>query len=118
VLLWGVAEPWRVPQHVAAALASPRNTTLVSVVCLWEAAIKSGLGKLNAPANLPEIVQRHGDFRLLPIEVAHVWQVRDLPPIHRDPFDRLLIAQAMVEDMTIVTRDAWMSRYGVPTIAV
>jgi PIN domain nuclease of toxin-antitoxin system len=118
VLLWGINEPERVPRDVAAAMASRDNQTYVSVVCLWEIAIKKRLGKLTAPDNLPEVVERHPDFRVLPISAAHAWRVRTLPMLHGDPFDHLLIAQALVEDMTVVTHDRVLRRYGVSTISV
>jgi PIN domain nuclease of toxin-antitoxin system len=118
VLLWGINEPRRVPIAVAHAMGSPHNETYVSVVCLWEIAIKKKLGKLAAPDDLLEQVERHPDYKVLPITAAHAWRVRTLPPYHRDPFDQLLVAQALTEQMTVVTHDRSISRYGVPILAV
>ncbi len=118
VLLWGISDPERIPRAVGVAMGSAANQTFVSVVCLWEIAIKKQLGKLAAPDDLPAIVARHPDYRVLSISAAHAWQVRTLPPLHRDPFDQLLVAQAMVEDMTIVTHDPVIARYGVPVVTV
>jgi PIN domain nuclease of toxin-antitoxin system len=118
VLIWGVNAPERVPPAVGAAMASASNQTFVSVVCLWEIAIKKKLGKLSAPDNLPEQVERHPDYRVLPISAAHAWRVRTLPALHGDPFDQMLVAQALVEGMTIVTHDRSIGRYGVPIMAV
>ena len=92
----------------------------MSVVCLWEIAIKKRIGKLSAPDDLLARVERHPDYKVLPplITAAHAWRVRTLPLHHRDPFDQLLVAQALTEQMTVVTHDRSISRYGVPILAV
>ena len=118
VLLWGINAPERVPRAVGQALASPSNQTFVSAVCIWEIAIKARIGKLDAPEDLLDLVGRHTDFRILDITAAHAWRVRRLPNLHRDPFDQLLVAQALVEDMTVVTHDRSIGQYGVPILAV
>jgi PIN domain nuclease of toxin-antitoxin system len=118
VLLWAVSDPERIPSAIGLAMGSPANETFVSVVCLWEIAIKKRLGKLEAPEDLPEWVARHADFSVLPIVAEHAWRVRSLPSIHNDPFDHLIVAQALVEGMTVVTHDGVISRYGVPVLAV
>lgn len=89
--------------------------TTVSVASLWEIAIKVSIGKLKAPDDLPDRVEELG-FDLLPVAADHVWRVRQLPDHHRDPFDRLLIAQAQVERMPIVTADNSFEPYDVPTV--
>lgn len=89
--------------------------SLVSIASLWEIAIKSGIGKLKAPDDLPERVQQLG-FELLPITAEHVWRVRELPHHHRDPFDRLLIAQAQAGSLPIVTADSAFADYDVTVI--
>lgn len=88
---------------------------MVSVASLWEIAIKSGLGKLQAPDDLPERVEQLG-FELLAVTPEHAWRVRSLPSHHRDPFDRLLIAQAQLERLPIVTADAAVDAYDVDVI--
>lgn len=88
---------------------------LVSIASLWEIAIKSGLGKLDAPEDLPDRVQELG-FQLLGIATEHAWRVRELPTHHRDPFDRLLIAQAQAESLPIVTSDPAFADYDVAVI--
>ena len=118
VLLWGINEPHRIPLAVGLAMGSPANETYVSVVCLWEIAIKAKIGKLSAPDDLPERVERHPDYKVLPVTAAHAWRVRTLPLHHRDPFDQLLVAQALIEQMTVVTHDRSISRYGVTILAV
>jgi PIN domain nuclease of toxin-antitoxin system len=77
---------------------------------LWEIAIKRAIGKLTAPIDLETDVARAG-FELLPLEARHIVAAEQLPLHHRDPFDRMLIAQALVESATLVTRDPNMSRY-------
>jgi len=117
VLIWSFSDPERLPPTVRSALGSPLNRPYVSVVCLWEIAIKLRSGKLTAPLDLPEQIADHPAFDLLEITAAPAWRVRRLPTLHRDPFDQLLIAQAFVEGMTIVTHDRMIKAYGVPIIA-
>jgi PIN domain nuclease of toxin-antitoxin system len=87
----------------------------ISAASIWEIAIKAGLGKLDAPDDLPERVALLG-FGLMPVTDQHAWQVRSLPFHHWDPFDRLLIAQAQVEDYSILTADAVFKQYDVSVI--
>ena len=92
------------------------NEIIVSHVTAWEISIKFGIGKLKIP-DAPEIwfpdrIRRAG-FRQLPIELQHVLRGHNLPPIHKDPFDRLLVSQANVENLTIVTEDPNFAKYQV-----
>ncbi len=89
------------------------DEVFVSAASAWEVAIKEALGKLKASATLSVVARAYG-FRELPILFAHAERVRALPPIHRDPFDRMLCAQAFVENLTIVTRDRIFARYRAP----
>lgn len=82
---------------------------------LWEIAIKSAVGKLEAPDDLPARVEEMG-FELLPVMAEHAWRVRSLPHHHGDPFDRLLIAQAQLERLPIVTADAAFQDYDVAVV--
>jgi len=91
------------------------EATTVSVASLWEIAIKTALGKLEAPDDLPARVEQAGFF-LLPVSADHAWRVRQLPHHHRDPFDRLLIAQAQVERLPIFTADSLFDAYDVLVI--
>jgi PIN domain nuclease of toxin-antitoxin system len=84
----------------------------VSAVSPWEIAIKQSLGKLEGPEDLAERV-RDGQFSGLPITAGHAVRAGRLPAHHRDPFDRILIAQAQIEGMTLVTRDKWIPQYDV-----
>lgn len=88
----------------------------VSAATIWEIAIKRSRGHLASPPDLPD---RLLDLGILPLAVEweHARVAGDLPPLHRDPFDRVLVGQAVVEQLTIVTRDGDIPRYGVPTIA-
>jgi PIN domain nuclease of toxin-antitoxin system len=88
---------------------------LVSAVCVWEAAIKSALGKLQVPADLPERLDEFA-FERLAVTDVHAWAVRALPPLHADPFARLLAAQALTERASIVSADAVFDCYGVTRI--
>ena len=88
---------------------------MVSAVSVWEAAIKSALGKLRVPDNLPALLDAFA-FERLPVTDAHAWAVRALPPVHNDPFDRLLVAQAVCERATIVSADTAFDAYAVTRI--
>jgi PIN domain nuclease of toxin-antitoxin system len=115
VLIWWLEDPTQVAVHVREAVSRPENHVLVSAVSAWEIAIKRSIGKLNVPQDL-EIVVPGSGFEWLPVTAKHAIATESLPPIHRDPFDRLLVAQAIVEEATIVTRDANMPKYAVPSI--
>jgi PIN domain nuclease of toxin-antitoxin system len=91
------------------------EATLVSTASLWEIAIKSSLGKLEAPEDLPAQVEQLG-FDLLPVNAEHAWRVKQLPFHHRDPFDRLLIAQAQLERVPILTADPAFGDYDVTVV--
>jgi PIN domain nuclease of toxin-antitoxin system len=99
-------------EAVRGAIEDERTTVLVSAVCVWEAAIKSALGKLRAPADLPDLLDRFA-FERLPVTDRHAWKVRELPRVHKDPFDLLLSAQAICEQARIVSADPVFDSYGV-----
>lgn len=105
----------RIAAGAREAIAAPANRALVSAVVIWEVAIKRRLGKLKAPADLLEQLERAA-VDLLPIAPAHADRVGNLPMHHRDPFDRLLIAQAEIEEIPLVSADNEFSRYGVDPI--
>jgi PIN domain nuclease of toxin-antitoxin system len=112
VLLWWLADDPALPEQARAMIGKSTTEALVSVASLWEIAIKRRLGKLEAPESLPETVVTEG-FQWLPIEPEHAWAVASLPVHHRDPFDRLLIAQGLAEGLPIVTGDHRFDDYGV-----
>jgi PIN domain nuclease of toxin-antitoxin system len=113
-LLWWLSDDPALSFDSRAAIADPANEPLVSTASVWEIAIKRSLGKLAAPDDLPTAISSEG-FEWLPVSARHAWEVRSLPLHHRDPFDRLLIAQALVEAVPVVTGDAHFAPYGVDT---
>ena len=115
VLLWSLAQPERLAAPATEAFRSHGVRIVVSVASFWEIAIKQAQGKLAAPANLIDLIRDFG-HEILPIRETHAWRVRDLPPHHGDPFDRMLVAQAMVEGLTLMTHDRRMFAYDVPIV--
>jgi len=115
VLWWMAGEASRISKRALAALGSEGIEPVVSAVTIWEAAIKRGLGKLDAPGDLLPQLERAG-VELLPISARHADLVASLPLHHRDPFDRLLVAQATLEGVAIVSDDEWLPRYDVEVV--
>jgi PIN domain nuclease of toxin-antitoxin system len=113
VLLWALAEPARLGRTARAEIENPGNEVLYSAASIWEIAIKSGLGRANFVVSPHAIVAAALDsgFAELPVRSAAAIRVAALPPHHRDPFDRLLVAQAMVEPALLYTRDAHLVQY-------
>ncbi len=112
--LWWLAEPERLNAEGRAAIVDRRNELYLSVASAWEIAIKVGLGKLDLPSPLGSYVSSQlaeDGIASLPIEQRHAVQVAELPHLHRDPFDRLLVAQAQVEDLTLLTADPDVAKY-------
>ena len=121
VLLWWLGDPDRLTAFARKAIADPRNSVYVSATSAWEIAIKIATGKLSVPPNahswLPQAV-RASQFTPLPITIEHALGVEHLPRHHADPFDRLLVSQAVAERLTVVTADSQMEPYGVPLMRV
>jgi len=116
VFLWWLANDPRLGPGARAAIRDPANTVYVSAASGWKIAIKRNLGKLKAPDDLDAVVEKEG-FAHLPITFFHGEQARQLPSYHRDPFDRLLIAQAQAEGLVIVTADSKFALYGIRTLS-
>ena len=120
ILLWAAYEPARLSADARAMLTDPNNTLHFSVASLWEIAIKSALGRPDFTVDAAEL--RLGlvanDYDELPIESAHVLRLPTLPPLHADPFHRILLAQAMAEGHVLLTADAKVLAYGGPVRAV
>ena len=114
-LLWALAEPDRLRDEARRALTDGRNVVLVSAASIWEIAIKRAAGKLDAPDDLLEVLSATG-FEILPIIGQHAIEAGTLPMVHRDPFDRMLVAQARIEGLRIVTTDARIATYGVDVL--
>ena len=109
-----MAEPSRLEPRIREAILAPQNQVLVSAVTPWEIAIKQGLGRLNFPLDRFDATIEGMGCGILPILPSHGLAVARLPPHHNDPFDRMLISQALLEGLTLVTRDRAIMRYEVP----
>jgi len=113
-LLWWLADEGLVDQ-ARDAIADPANLVMVSAASAWEISIKQALGKLTAPDDIERQVGE-GGFTPLPITIAHGTAAGQLPRHHDDPFDRMLIAQALAEGLTVVTHDKRFTDYDVQTL--
>lgn len=116
LLIWAMGEPARLGPALRDVLEDPQHTLCFSVASLWELVIKKGLGREGFEVQ-PSLLRRtllDGGFVELPIETVHVLAVAQLPPLHRDPFDRLLLAQAEQEGLLLITADALVARYPGP----
>jgi PIN domain nuclease of toxin-antitoxin system len=113
ILLWAIAEPRRIPKQTRTQLESSTNEVLFSAASLWEVAIKVQTGRLTLSVPLDDIAAAADTmgFIELPVRSAHAVRVAGLPPHHRDPFDRLLIAQAMLEPARLLTLDRTLQQY-------
>lgn len=114
VLLWWLADGPELPEDLKGEIETELEV-YVSVASLWEISIKAAAGKLSIPDTFPEVVENSGVSEL-PIRTQHAYLAGRLPLLHRDPFDRLLIAQAMTEKLTLVTRDSAIHAYDVPIL--
>jgi len=112
VLLWWLADDTRLRAEARNAISDPQNLVFVSAATTWEIAIKTNLGKLTLPEGLEEQISKN-EFMPLPITIAHTQAIAQLPPIHQDPFDRMLVAQALREEMTLITHDQRITEYDV-----
>jgi PIN domain nuclease of toxin-antitoxin system len=115
VVLWWLADDPTLADDIKARLDHEPDV-YVSAATIWEVAIKQAIGKLPQPSRLPERIQESG-FRPLPISADHAIIAARLPMIHRDPFDRMLVAQAQLEELTLVTRDENCRQYEVDILA-
>lgn len=118
-LLWWTSEPRRLSAAASAALSASENDVLVSVVTPWEVQIKIRTGKLTLPHPIREIIhdlRRFNRLRVLSVRLRHVYTLDGLPDHHRDPFDRMLVAQATCDGLTLVTCDPQIVRYPVATL--
>lgn len=115
-LLWWLKDDPALGLDARSLIADGANEVFVSSASAWEMSIKRALGKLKAPDDLDRIVEDEG-FTQLEISFFHAEKAGELPPLHRDPFDRMLIAQAQAEGLDIVTSDNMFEKYGVKTIS-
>lgn len=112
ILLWWLGDDPDLPEGMARVIADPASTVVVSAASAWEIAIKKASGRLEAPDDLREVLEENA-FGALSITVAHAREAGALPAHHADPFDRMLIAQARLEDLTIATVDRRFPSYDV-----
>ncbi len=114
LVLWSASEPQRLSARTRTLLLDPANQLVFSAASLWEISIKNGLDRADFivdPRRLWRMLLVNG-YRELAVTSEHTVAVNDLPPLHRDPFDRILIAQARVEGLTLLTADKTVARYG------
>jgi PIN domain nuclease of toxin-antitoxin system len=119
VFLWYITADPKLPDAFRAAIQDPTNEVYLSVVSVWEAVIKYQLGRLPLPAPPADYLPRQRDAHgivSLPVDEGAMAPLAGLPPVHRDPFDRLLVAQALEHGLTIATVDPAVSAYSVPLL--
>lgn len=117
--LWWISNSQDLSQTAKEAIADENSEVFFSVVSAWEIVIKAKLGKLPLPelpdVLIPKMLERH-DFQVLPVTLQHTLKVYNLPDLHKDPFDRLLIAQALVDDLEFVSSDGLIKQYNLKTL--
>lgn len=120
VALWAITDSPRLPHEARELIESPRSTVWVSTASVWEISIKHALARGDMPVSGRDATRyfEASGYRLLAIEPEHAAAVEDLAPHHQDPFDRLLVAQALVEPMRLLTHDAVVARYSDTIIKV
>jgi PIN domain nuclease of toxin-antitoxin system len=116
--MWWDSASARLSPAALAAIIDPANEILVSIASIWEMQLKAQLGKLSLRGSLDQIVadQQANGVRVLTIELAHIYRLAGLPATHKDPFDRLLVTQALESGATLVTADAIFGNYPVSTL--
>jgi PIN domain nuclease of toxin-antitoxin system len=116
LLVWAMGSPERLPANLALMLEDPLNTPIFSVASLWELVIKQALGRpdFNVQPSLLRRALLEGGWQELPIQAHHALAVASLPPLHRDPFDRLLLAQASADGLLLITSDTQLAAYPGP----
>lgn len=123
ILLWGLSDDRRLSKSAREIVVNPSNEIFVSAVSIWEVAVKAALGRIEMEVDDLDAAVADAHFQPLPITFPHAVTVGRLPAVHRDPFDRMLVAQASVEELRIVTHDRVFERYslaarGLPPIIV
>jgi len=114
-VLWWLSDDPTLSEAARTAISDPENTVYLSAVVVWEMRIKQGIGKLDLPDDFDQVLDGQA-FSRLPVTVDHAHAIAGLPAVHRDPFDRMLVAQAVVEGMTIVSRDRRIAEYGIGVV--
>lgn len=113
ILLWALMAPSRLPPAVLAAIADPANDVMFSAINIWEVSIKRALGRPGFDFTPDDVLSaaREAGLAELPVTATHAARVLTLPPLHSDPFDRMLIAQALSEPARLLTADSQIARY-------
>lgn len=113
VALWAIVDSPALPAKARQVIESPQSSIWISAATVWEISIKHALGRGDMPVSGRDALRyfRESGYRFLPVEPGHTAAVEDLPAHHNDPFDRILIAQALTEPMRLLTHDAMMARY-------
>lgn len=113
VALWAIADDPKLVKKARALIESPKAAVWISAATIWEIAFKHGLGRGDMPLSGQDALGyfREAGYRLLPVEPEHAAAIEDLPAHHGDPFDRLLVAQALIEPMRLMTHDPMVARY-------
>lgn len=117
VLLWWLADDPLLSRKARSLIIDKKNIVFISAATTWEMMIKKALGKLEAPDDIVEMI-KDNQFKDLPITLAHTVAIRDLPKHHHDPFDRMLVAQAKSESLTLITADEKLTAYDVNHLKV
>lgn len=115
IILWWLTNPKQIAAKASKIIANKENNIFISTASLWEMAIKKGLGRLTLPINIVEILQTEG-FQILPINHEEAMGIGDLPQIHQDPFDRMLVMQAKLYNCVLITRDKNIMDYPLITL--
>lgn len=120
VALWAITDSPKLPRKAREMIQSSRTTVWVSAASVWEIAIKHALGRGDMPVSSQDAVGyfRESGYRLLGVEAEHAVAVEELPAHHQDPFDRILVAQALVEPMRLMTHDALVALYSEAIIKI
>jgi PIN domain nuclease of toxin-antitoxin system len=120
IFIWVASEADKVAEPVRQAVRNPENRLFLSVASVWEMQIKVQIGRLTLPLPIKELVavqQALNDIEIVPLLIHHIWTLDKLPLYHKDPFDRILIAQTIAEEWTLVTADDIFTHYPVQLLA-
>lgn len=120
IALWAITDSPKLSKKAREMIGSPKSTVWISAATVWEIGIKHSLGRGDMPVSGQDALRyfRESGYRLLPIEPEHAAAVEDLPAHHNDPFDRILVAQALIEPMRLITHDPVVARYNDAIIAI
>jgi PIN domain nuclease of toxin-antitoxin system len=118
VIIWMIEDSPYLPPTVKEIIKNPENRIAICSISLWEIAIKMNIGKLTLSIEFDKLIDilKRGDFDFLQVEAEYISGLHKLPMLHKDPFDRLIISSALVEEMTLITIDQNIQKYDVPWI--